>query len=384
MEPLSEKIKYLYILFQRSIRKIFFVFPIRRNRVIFESFSGDGYSCSPKYISKRLHDKYGNELDIIWALKDPGIIDKGIKTCKYRSLQHFIYRITAKVYVCNFLQAIEIPKRKKQIEIQTWHGGGCYKKIGVEEKARGSIYAKRRDMHVRETDLFIASSLFWEEEVMKKQLRYNGDVLKIGMPRNDFLLELPNQDKIKEIRKRAGIELNSYVILYAPTWREGMDNFKALDYKRLEKVFEQRFGKKCQFVFRSHLYGKEHLDGILDLSDYPDMQELLYACDALITDYSSCMWDYCLTLKPCFLYVPDLARYVDQRGFDIDIYRWGFPVCVSNTDLENAILNFNDIDFKKKMKHHQAELGSYEKGNATEQVVEIIAKICGVEKLDSI
>ena len=58
METISEILKLVYILILRSIRKIFFVLPVKKNRVIFESFSGDAYSCNPKYISEKLKEKY--------------------------------------------------------------------------------------------------------------------------------------------------------------------------------------------------------------------------------------------------------------------------------------------------------------------------------------
>lgn len=92
MEPISEKLKLIYLLVIRQIRKIFFVLPIKKNRVMFESFSGDSYGCNAKYISIMLKEKYGD------------------------------------------------------IEIQTWHGGCCYKKIGNEEKARGIAYIIRRNI----------------------------------------------------------------------------------------------------------------------------------------------------------------------------------------------------------------------------------------------
>ena len=115
---------------------------------------------------------------------------------------------------------------------------------------------------------------------------------------------------------------------------------------------------------------------MLNLTDYPDMQELLCVCDALITDYSSSMWDYSLTRKPCFLYVPDLKRYIEQRGFDKDIYTWGFPICVNNEDLEYAIYSVDLFDIERKMQNHQLDLGSFEKGQATSKVVKLIADIC--------
>lgn len=379
MELFAEKVKLLYIILSRKIKKIFFlVVPIKKNRVIFESFSGDGYSCNPKYISERLKEKYKN-IEIVWAVKNQDILPKNVVFCKYRSFKHFILRISSKVYVCNFLQAVEIPKRKKQIEIQTWHGGGCYKKVGNEEKARSSVYDIRLKMHIQETDYFIASSEYWEEEVMRKQFGYTGKALEIGMPRNDCLIGDIDEEKKNLIRKQAGIDIDAFAVLYAPTWREGLDKYETINYKEIQKAFEKRFRKKCQVLFRAHLYGKEQEKSIVNLTNYPDMQELLYACDALITDYSSSMWDFSLTAKPCFLYVPDLQRYIDQRGFDKDINTWGFPVCQSNTQLVEQILTFDEKDFKMKMDKHQKELKTFEDGNATEKVVDLIAHICGVE-----
>lgn len=195
MKSFLEQVKLVYIIALRNIRKVFFVFPVKKNRVIFESFSGDGYSCNPKYISEYLKKEYGNSVEVVWAVKDGVKTPENVVACKYRSFQHFLYRITSKVYVCNFLQAIEIPKRKAQIEIQTWHGGGCYKKIGNEEKLRNSAYEKRRDMHLKEIDYFIVSSLYWEQEVCRKQLGYTGKILEIGMPRNDCLVKQTVLDK---------------------------------------------------------------------------------------------------------------------------------------------------------------------------------------------
>ena len=378
-EPFSDKLKLAYILLFRALRHIFFILPVKKNRVLFESFSGDGYNCNPKYISQQLLEKYKDQIEVIWALKDEKKCPDGAVFCKWRSFNHVIKRVTSRVYVCNYLQAIEIPKRKTQTEIQTWHGGGCYKKVGSEEKVRGSAYAIRRQMHVGETDYFITSSKYWEDEVMRKQFGYTGNALEIGMPRNDCLKGEPDLKRVQEIRRKAGIEPDSFAVLYAPTWREGLDKYDPIDYMAIREAFEKRFGKKTQMLFRAHVYGKESAEDVLDLTIYPDMQELLYACDALITDYSSSMWDYSITEKPCFLYVPDLQRYIDQRGFDMDINQWGFPVCETNQDLYERITDFSVEDHATKMRRHQEMLGSFENGDATDKVVELIASLCGQE-----
>lgn len=378
MESPVEKVKVLYIVLLKELRKIFFVLPIRKNRVIFESFSGEGYNCNPKYISEKLHEKYKEEIEIIWAVKEGVEVPNYAIKCKYRSFKHFIYRITSKVYVCNFLQAVEIPKRSNQIELQTWHGGGCYKKIGKEEKARGSAYIKRRNLHVYETDYFISSSKYFTNEVIKYQLGYCGRILPIGMPRNDCLINI-DDSKRNDIRKKIGVAKKDLFVLYAPTWREGFDKIEQIDYESLSEALKKKFNKRITIAFRAHVYGKESSNGVLNLSKYPDMQELLIASDVLITDYSSSMWDFSLTYKPCFLYVPDLKRYLNQRGFDKNIYEWGFPVCETNEDLIQNIKNFNQIEFKKLMDRHHSELGSYEHGNASNTATELIANICGLE-----
>lgn len=375
-----EEIKMAYIVGLRVMGRLLFFLPVKKNRIIFESFTGDGYNCNPKYISQRLIELYGDKVDVVWALKDKAKCPEGATFTRWRSFDHFIKRITSRVYVCNYLQAMEIPKRKTQTEIQTWHGGGCYKKVGSEEKARSSAYALRRDMHVKETDYFIASSQYFEDEVIRRQFGYGGRTLEIGMPRNDCLVGVPDEHRVQEIRQRAGIERDAFAVLYAPTWREGMDRYTPLDFQALQKAFERRFGKKAQMIFRAHLYGAEKGNDVLNLTNYPDMQELLYACDALITDYSSSMWDFSITKKPCFLYVPDLQRYIDQRGFDKDIGEWGFPVCVSNDEMVTAIEAFDEKTHKAAMEHHQAMLGSFENGGATQAVVDLIASLCGLER----
>ena len=200
------------------------------------------------------------------------------------------------------------------------------------------------------------------------------------MPRNDCLVKQTVPDKKKSIRKKIGISEDCFAVLYAPTWREGLDQFELIDYEQIKAAFEKRFDKKCEILFRAHIYGKEKLSNVIDLTKYPDMQELLYTSDALITDYSSSMWDYSLTGRPCFLYVPDLQRYIKQRSFDMDIHTWGFPVCCSNRELKQAIENFNENEFRKKMICHQNTLGSFENGKATIEAVKLIAQLCELKK----
>ncbi len=379
---MSELAKIIYIKCMRGLNSFFYFIPIKQNRVLFESFSGAAYNCNPKYISEMLEQLCGSNVEIVWALKNPdGHADlekRGIRLCKYRSIRHHFYKLTSKIFVSNFLQASEVAKRRKQIWIQTWHGGGCYKKIGSDSEHSSKIKLYRQSMQVGETDYFIASSSYFEKHVIKRQLGFQGKILECGMPRNDVLCHSPKAERISEIRRAIGISDDTFAVLFAPTWREGLDKYEAIDVQRIKNAFEKRFQKPCEILFRAHLYGTGKANGMIDVTAYEDMQDLLYACDCLITDYSSSMWDFSLTQKPCFLFTPDLEEYSELRGFDKDIQTWGFPVCISNDALVQSIACFSEDSFAQKMKQHQADLNSFEHGEATEFVVNLIRKKCGV------
>jgi CDP-glycerol glycerophosphotransferase len=102
------------------------------------------------------------------------------------------------------------------------------------------------------------------------------------------------------------------------------------------------------------------------------MQELLCAADVLITDYSSCMWDFSLTFRPCFIFAPDIKKYRDNRGFYTPIEEWPFPVAETNEQLAYNILNFNEEKYRNDVKQHHVNLGSFEKGTATKQFCQIL------------
>lgn len=65
---------------------------------------------------------------------------------------------------------------------------------------------------------------------------------------------------------------------------------------------------------------------IVDVSKYPDMQELLLISDALIRDYSSCAWDFVQTGRPVFLFATDLEHYVDDRGLYYPLHKLPYEV----------------------------------------------------------
>lgn len=359
------------------------LFGIKKNRIIFNSYSGRQYACNPKYISEYLCERRKNKYEIIWALKNAEkyrFLNKmGVKIVEYCSWKRFFYEATAKVSINNIGSFSWLPHNKKQLRINTWHGGGCYKKVGIGESHNDPFMKKSMELTSINTSYMISTSRYFSEMVIPNDFNYHGDVLNIGFPRNDLIIRANNDNK-RKIRDKVFDSLDickkNHIILYAPTWRYDRNSSIVIpDLVGLKRVCSEKFGGQWVVIVRAHDLMKDCFDegDYIDSSSYPDMQELLVAADILISDYSSCIWDFSLQLnKPCFLFTPDLKNYREKRGFNVDIYEWGFPVCCNDFELQESVMKFNEDEFINKMKKHHKILGSFDDGNACEKIAKVI------------
>lgn len=356
--------------------------PIKNNRVMFVSFRGKQYSCNPRAISECLMKKAGNELEIAWAFHDADkfrFLEKsGVKVLSDSSFEFIKYALTSRVIVTNTYYKPHLPRRKSQVFIRTWHGGGAYKRVG---KAQNLPILERAFVKMQQegADLYLSSSKVFSEMTIREAFGYKGEILECGMPRNDRLVKGETKDAKKRVYEYLNLSDDVHLALYAPTYRDNMDADGAYpDFVRMEKSLEARFGGKWKIAYRGHhVYykNKVHAD-CLNASDYMDMQDLLLASGALITDYSSSIWDMSLMMKPVFLFCADLAAYQSERDFFTDIRTWPFPLTENDDELENAILSFDEKKMKEAYENHHAALGSFESGNASEIVAERILKEC--------
>ena len=169
-----------------------FFFPVRKNRILFSSFSGLQYSCNPKYISEYLI-KYGiKNIEIIWEFTQPKkyVHIPGIKRVKHYSPAWFYYAATAAVVVTNTGFPQPQPKRKGQLLINTWHGGGAYKRVGINVMY-GTSRVERYALHeiMSKTDLFVSNSRTFTDFAIVQDLNFYGEILPYGMPRNDLFFD---------------------------------------------------------------------------------------------------------------------------------------------------------------------------------------------------
>lgn len=89
-------------------------------------------------------------------------------------------------------------------------------------------------------------------------------------------------------------------------------------------------------------------DFILDVSIYPDIQELYLVADMLITDYSSAMFDFAVTGKPMLFYTYDLERYRDEvRGFNFDFEAEApGPLLRTTEEVVEAVRDIDEVHTK--------------------------------------
>jgi CDP-glycerol glycerophosphotransferase len=316
-------------------------------------------------------------VEIIWAFKKPekfaDLTEPGIRRVRYRSLKYYYLAKTSRVVVFNVQGYGELARRKGQTFIQTWHASNGYKKIG---SSTGIASKVNQQMH-RDYSYVCSGAASMTERRVRGSMGFTGEVIP-GTPRMDVLIRQDDDRIPARVREGLGYEDGARLLLYAPTWRTSRksEGEYPLDYKRLHDKLVERFGGRWIIAVRLHPNVRDRIrtpfEYVKDATDYPEMQDLLYTADILISDYSSCIWDYSFTYRPCFLYCYDLKEYYQEKSFDLPIEKWRFPIAETMDALLDEIDSYAPEEFRKQMELHHQDMGSLEDGNATERVVQLI------------
>lgn len=357
--------------------------PIKQNKIFFESYYGSQYGCNPKYISEWItNHTSGNEFDVVWCLNNP-IDITGVRVVRNRSLRYFYELATAKVIVTNFRTTIDFKKRMDQYYIQTWHSSLRLKQIEKDvEESLSKQYIHMAKMDSPKIDLLLSGCQV-STEIFNRAFWYKGEIFEAGSPRNDLFF-MNNVALLEKIKNNLGISLETKIVLYAPTFRKNprLDYYQ-LDFGNLTTDLNERFDGEwvCLVKLHPHLmnFSKQLTEGanVLDVTDYPDIQELLYISDVLISDYSSLMFDYALTKRPCFLYMSDYKEYTSHdRGLYFDLLSLPFISVFNQQELSQEIHQFNQENYEQEVVRFLNQVGSFEDGRCCERVVERIREVC--------
>jgi CDP-glycerol glycerophosphotransferase len=336
------------------IAPIVYCMPRNSYKILFGAWSGRQFSDNPKYfLLELLSQKQG--FKCYWIGDEPirEHVEKtpGVNFILKGSWSAVWHMLTAKYYVCNINWRDElgwIPTCGRVKILNLWHGIP-YKKIGACqldgngkcEATQTKIFSLRGMVR----DLLISwhnwcyDDASWTSVSSEKMgdimcrafpHRFSKDrMVMAGLPRNDFLIQNKENFTLqKQLKEKYAALLNLPIdkrwYLYLPTWRHGEGSaFSFMASGMQEKYQEILQLQNAVLIEKQHpivlkrlnLSGQRKGD-IFTINEAQasllDIQELLLISDRLITDYSSCFFDYSLLSRPCIHYVYDFKEYVER------------------------------------------------------------------------
>lgn len=339
-------------------------------------FSGHGrkYNDSPRALYEYLitRDEY-KDYKFIWALEDPANVNIPGPALKIKAdtIEYFKTSLKAKYWItCVNIERSLRYKKKDCIYLNTWHGT-AFNTIGNEASGRD-------DYDFSHIDYFCYESEFQKYHCMRGFKTKESAMIPTGYPRNDTLYDV-SEEEIAYLKNLLGLPSNKKIILYAPTWRDSSDRGATYAIKPPITIEKWEKGLRDNYIvlLRTHAYtnkllGVKFNSFIRDFSSYPNINDLFKVADILISDYSSCITDYCILERPIICFAYDYEAYRASRGLNIDFEK-EMPSGVKRTEDEvlDQIKNMNyseECHKTKILKETYTNIG----GNATKLCVEYL------------
>ncbi|MER5938125.1 bifunctional glycosyltransferase family 2 protein/CDP-glycerol:glycerophosphate glycerophosphotransferase [Streptomyces sp. NPDC001928] len=295
--------------------------PVRANRAVFAAHGVRGHGCHPGALEEafRAHAPHIRTSWIAGAEQDT--VPDGTRRLRPGTAAYWTALARSKYLVHNTGFGHRLVKRPGQVLLRTQQGTPL-KHMGLDLRERpaagGDMDADELLDDVDKWDYVLSgnrhSTLVWERVYPG---RYT--TLEYGGPRNDVFQQATSAD-VTRVREQLGISEGAVVILYAPTHR---------DYRRTQHVtldlhrVARRLGPRYVVLARAHhRHGGPLVAGagrVIDVTGHPSVESLCLASDALITDYSSIMFDYANLDRPIVIHADDWEAYGAARGTYFDL-----------------------------------------------------------------
>lgn len=329
--------------------------PKKKNRWIFGAWFGGAVSDNTKALYDHIAEKHP-EIERVWVSSSVSDVNlPGCTVVKRNSLKSLKYILTAQVAVMNqgfgdfsaynFLGGV--------FKVQLWHGV-AWKKIGRD------AYPELKGVHrkvfhlVNHYDLYVAPSDEFGRILERGFGAGKSQIVYAGQPRNQLLFDENFCRKSREHILKAAGENGKKIIIYMPTFRDktsGVFSFcdsaiaagigqlaEKYNFIIVEKNHVKSDNKKEMHLKENHVYRMP----------MEDAQILLGAADILITDYSSCFFDFMIRKKPIIHYLYDYEYYKNKdRGvyYEVDDVVCG-SVAYNEKELIGAIEDNLNLDIE--------------------------------------
>ncbi len=365
-------------------------YSIEEKTILFESFQGRIYACSPKamYLAA-LKDERFSDYNFIWAVRDVKKYaflkeNRNTKVVKYRTNEYMRALARAKYWVTNSTMLPHVIPSKEHVFIQTWHGTPL-KRLGCDIKNQGNNAQKLSEIHKQYTTQgrrithFLSPSEFYTQKIGSAYAQGKEKFVECGYPRNDFLFSHTAED-VKRIKESLGIPMDKKVLLYAPTFRDntfergkGFHYDIGIDFDMLKKELSDDY----VVLFRAHYFiidkfDMEKYEGfVYDVSKYDDINDLYIISDMLLTDYSSVFFDFANLKRPIMFFMYDFEEYKNNlRDFYLEMSELPGPIVYKNEELCKMIRKAEkDFCCDEKYQQFNKRFNTYNDANSSNRAL---------------
>ncbi|MYS88338.1 MULTISPECIES: CDP-glycerol glycerophosphotransferase family protein [Streptomyces] len=354
--------------------------PVNPHLAVFSAYWNRGVACNPAAIAAKLAE-LAPQIHPVWVVtgENAALLPPGTDHVVPGSRRYWEVLATAKYLVNNVNFPNAVVKRPDAIHLQTHHGTPL-KRMGIDQMAYPAAaqgldfqaLLERIDKWDYSVSANSHTTRMWERAYPSHYVS-----LDHGYPRNDVYYTAGSED-IRAVRDRLGIAPGRRAVLYAPTHRD----YEAGWTPRLDlAALADRLGEDTVLLVRGHyFYGGaaspltnlRRTGRIIDVSSYDPVEELCLAADALVTDYSSIMFDYANLDRPIVIHADDWETYRTTRGvyFDLMAEAPG-PVARTQEQLTEILTTeaWRDEGAAKARAVFRRRFCEYDDGRAAERVV---------------
>ncbi|CAM5684242.1 CDP-glycerol glycerophosphotransferase family protein [Streptomyces griseomycini] len=354
--------------------------PVDPHLAVFAAYWNRGVACNPAAIAAKLAE-LAPQIHPVWVVtaENAALLPPGTDHVVPGTRRYGEVLATAKYLVNNVNFPNAVVKRPDAIHLQTHHGTPL-KRMGLDQMAfpaaaQGLDFAALLE-RVDKWDYSVSSNShttrMWERAYPSRYVS-----LDHGYPRNDVYYTA-GADDVRAVRERLGVAPGRRAVLYAPTHRD----YEAGWTPRLDlAALADRLGEDTVLLVRGHYFydgaaapltGLRRSGRIVDVSSYDPVEELCLAADALVTDYSSIMFDYANLDRPLIVHADDWETYRTTRGvyFDLMAEAPG-PVARTQEELTEILATdaWRDEKAAKARAAFRRRFCEYDDGRAAERVV---------------
>lgn len=303
--------------------------PVDGHVVYFQSYTGEHATDSPRALSDELR-RTRPDLTLYWGVASfTTLVPEGTVPVLIRSREWHRVLASAKYLVSNIDLDHWFTRRAEQRLLHTTHGYPA-KAMGIPAWRSKGLSPARIALQLADVQRNWTLLLMPAPEMdvhYREAFGYTGPIEHAGYPRDDALLGGSAGDIRARTRRLLDVGEGRTAVLYAPTWREeettGSRSARLAPHLDLAAASEG-LGEEFVILLRGHRFHAREAQRaprgsagarIVDVTDYPEINDLVLASDAAVLDYSSLRFDFSLTGRPMVFLVPDLDRYRGGRGF---------------------------------------------------------------------